>query len=107
MFARVMKVQIQKNKLDQAVFTYRESVLPEARRQPGFQGATLLTDRATGAGLSITLWESEADMLAGERTGYLQEQLAKFAPLFASAPEKHAFEVAVATLPVDTPLPVA
>lgn len=106
MFARVMRIQIQKNKLGQAVVTFRDSVLPVARRQPGFRGATLLTDRATGGAISITLWETEEQLLEGERTGYLQDQLAKFAPIFAAAPERHVFEVAAVT-PLEAPMPLA
>ena len=107
MFARVMRIRIQKNKLDQAVATYRDSVLPVARRQRGFRGATLLTDRATGTAVSITLWETEAALEEGERTGYVQEQLAKFAPLFSAAPERSVFEVAAGTPVLEVPTAVA
>lgn len=106
MFARVIRIQIQKNKLDQAVSTYRESVLPVAHRQPGFRGATLLVDRATGTAASITYWETEAALQAGENTGYVQEQLAKFAPLFAAPPQRFVFEVAANTVPLEMPLPL-
>lgn len=107
MFARVIRIQIQKNKLDQAVSTFRDSVLPVARRQPGFRGATLLTDRATGGAISVTLWETEAALEEGERTGYVQEQLAKFAPIFSAPPEKHVFAVAVNASPLEVASPLA
>ncbi len=68
-------------------------MVPAAEKQKGFRGGYLLTDRATGKGISISLWETEADMKASETSGYLQEQIAKFGGLFAGPPIREAFEV--------------
>ena len=53
----------------------------------------MLTDHSTGKGLSITLWETEADMNAGEASGYFQAQLAKFANFFSQQPVREHYEV--------------
>ena len=53
-----------------------------------------LTDPETGKGVSLTLWDSLEDMKAGESSGYLQEQIAKFAPLMAGPPTREVFVVA-------------
>ena len=45
-----------------------------------------MTDASSGKALSITVWESEADMVAGESSGYYQEQIGKFSGLFAGTP---------------------
>ena len=43
---------------------------------------------------AITLWETEAEVAAGEVSGgYYGEQLAKMALLFASAPIREAYKV--------------
>ncbi len=95
MHARVVTTQIQPGKIDEAIRIYRDSVVPAAKKQHGFKGRLLLTDHATGRGVSIALWETEADMRATETGGYLQEQIAKFGALFAAPPVRDTFEVSV------------
>jgi heme-degrading monooxygenase HmoA len=96
MYARVITAQNQPGKVDEAVQMYRESMLPEARQQPGFKGALMLVDRSTGKGISITLWQTEADAQAsGAGSAYLQTQIAKAASLLAAAPIIETYEVAV------------
>ncbi len=95
MYARVTTVQIQPGKMEEAIRIYRDSVVPAAKQQHGFNGVFLLTDPNTGKGLSITWWETEADMKAGETSGYYQQQLAKFAPHFAAPPTRESYEVSV------------
>jgi heme-degrading monooxygenase HmoA len=94
--ARVVSVQIQPDKLDEAIALYRDSVIAAAREQKGFLGSVLLTDRGSGKGLSVTAWASEADLKASEGGGYLQAQLRKFGEMFSAPPEVEVFEVAAA-----------
>jgi heme-degrading monooxygenase HmoA len=95
MFARVVTVQIKSGKTDEAVRIYQDSVVPAGTQQKGHSGFLLLTNRDTGKGISVALWETEADMKAGEASGYLQQQLAKFASVFAAPPTTEHFEVSV------------
>ena len=95
MHARVVNVQVQPGKRDEAIGLYRDSVAPAAKQQRGFKSSLLLTDPSTGKGVSITLWETEADMTAGEGSGYFQEQLAKFGAIFAAPPVMEHYEVSV------------
>ena len=94
MHARVIIAQYHPGKADEGMQMYHESVLPVARQQRGFKGAMALLDRSTGKGLSITLWETEADAQAsGASSPYLQEQLAKVVSLFVAAPVVETYEV--------------
>ena len=95
MQARLVTVQVQPGKIDEAISIYRDSVMPAAKQQKGFKGATLLTDRNTGKGVSVTLWETEADMKTTEASGWWQEQIAKFAAVLAMPPVREQFEVSV------------
>ncbi|MFQ6050638.1 MAG: antibiotic biosynthesis monooxygenase family protein [Candidatus Hydrothermarchaeota archaeon] len=95
MHARVVTVQIQPGKMEETISLYRDSVVPAAKQQQGFKGALLLTDSNTGKALSIVLWETEADMKVTEASGYFQEQIAKFAALFAAPPVTEHYEVRV------------
>ncbi len=95
MYARIVIVQFQPDKLDQAISIFRDSVIPAAKQQKGFISLTLLTDHSTGKGLSVGLWETEADLKANEANGYFKEQLAKVGSLFAAPPVREAYEVSV------------
>lgn len=80
MHARVIHISVPPNKVDEAIRLFRDSVIPAAKRQQGFQRATLLVERLTGNLQAISLWETEADARAtDEGSAYLQEQFAKFA----------------------------
>jgi heme-degrading monooxygenase HmoA len=95
MYARVVTVQSQPGKTEETTRIYRDSVMPVSKQRQGFKGAFLLTDPNTGKGVSITFWETEADMRAGEASGYYQEQIAKFAQVFAGPPTREGYEVSV------------
>ena len=95
MQARVTLTQILPDKMDQATAIYRDSVVPAGQQQKGFKGALLLANHGTGRGISITMWESEADMIAGESSGYYQQQLAKFKDVFGAPPVREQYEVTV------------
>jgi len=97
MYARVTITQLQPGKTEEAVSIFRDSIVPAAKQQQGFKGALLLTDPNPNAvkGITITLWETEADMSTGETSGYYQEQLAKVASLVAAPPVREAYEVSV------------
>jgi heme-degrading monooxygenase HmoA len=95
MHARMVDLRVRPVDTEEMVRIYRNSVMPVARRQRGFGGAVLLTDPETGIGVSITMWETEADREAGEASGYYQEQLDKFAHLLVDTPVRKHYEVNV------------
>jgi heme-degrading monooxygenase HmoA len=95
MHARVTIVTVQPGKLDEAIKVSRDSIMPAAKKQKGFKEYLLLTDRNTGKGMTITLWNTEADMTAGESSGFYREQVAKAAPFFAGPPTLEHYEVSV------------
>jgi len=95
MFARLTTVQVRIDKIDETIKVFEEGIVPAAKSQKGFCGAYLLTDRKTGKGIAISLWDSEADALANEQGGYYQEQVSKVAPFFTTAPVREGYEVSV------------
>ena len=86
MHARVILGRVKLDKQDEAIRIYRESVEPAAKEQKGFKSMNLLTDPDTNKFISITIWETKNDMIAGESSGYLQKQLEKIAALFVGPP---------------------
>ncbi len=95
MHARLVTFRVEPSRTEETIAVYRDSVVPEAKRQKGFAGAILLTDRAAGRGASIVFWNTEADMARSRASGYLNEQIAKFASLFVEPPFVGHYDVSV------------
>jgi len=95
MFARLTTVQMKRDKIDEGVKIFEQSVIPTAKAQKGYRGAYLLTDRKTGKGVSIALWDSEQDIVASEESGYYQEQLSKFKDTMVAPSVREVYEVSV------------
>jgi heme-degrading monooxygenase HmoA len=93
MFARTLRIQIAPDQIDAAAMLFEESVVPLCKSQKGFVGAEMLADRNTGSGVLITIWKSEQDLLANERSRFFQEQVAKFIGYFTAPPIRESFEV--------------
>jgi heme-degrading monooxygenase HmoA len=93
--ARATNVSVQPQMVEETIRIYEESIKPALMSQKGIHQVSLLMNRATGKGISITVWESEADGVAYEASGAYREQVAKVAPFFAAPPSLETFEVAV------------
>jgi quinol monooxygenase YgiN len=94
MKARVVTVQIKPDKLDEAVSIFRDSVVPAASKYTGCHRIILATDRASGKGVSISVWD-EQELLSSEASGYLQEQIAKFAGVLAAPPVRELYDLRI------------
>ena len=92
MYARVVSGSIPPDKIDEAVHLWQESVAPTAKQQHGFKKARLFVERKIGKVTSMGLWETEADVLASAQ--WNQDQVAKFARLFAAPPNIELYELA-------------
>ena len=95
MFARFTIVQMKMDKMDEAIKLYEESVVAGGKQQKGFRGIYLFTDRKTGKGYSVSLWDSEEDAVANEQSGYYKEQVGKFAEHFSAPPVQEGYDVSV------------
>jgi heme-degrading monooxygenase HmoA len=95
MYARVTFATAEPAKVDETIKVMRDSILPAAKKQKGFKGLFNLTNRNTGKGIVIVLWNTEADMTAGESSGFYREQVAKEMPLLSGPPTMEHYEVSV------------
>ena len=96
MHCRAVSARVKAGKTQEAVDLYEKSVVPAARLQKGFRDAYLMADAATGRALSISIWDSQSDMVEGERNCYYREQVAKFGTMLAEAPVAEHYELKVA-----------
>ncbi len=101
MYARVVTYQVQPGKWDELRSIVRDSVTPKLQQQPGYRGGLVFTDDRTGKGMLVSLWESEAALVASETGGYFQEQMAKFGGVFIMPPFREVFEVAQGAVMTD------
>ncbi len=95
MYARVLTARAKPGQIDELIRIIHDSVTPELKREVGFKGFLLLDERATGKGISITLWENPVDLKASETNGYLQHQLDKVVPLLSEPPSVGVYEVSI------------
>lgn len=96
MHARVVTAQFQPGKVDEAIQVFLESVLPLTPQQPGSKQVIVLADHETDRCVVISLWESEAALIASETSGYFQGQVEKFGGIFAAPPLRQTYEVIAA-----------
>ena len=95
MFARAAMIQFQHGKIDDASRIVRDSIVPVMKEQKGFKGQLLLTERNTGKGISINLWDAEGDLTAFESSPLYRELLGKLAGALAGPPVGERYEVSV------------
>ncbi len=95
MHARMLKMQVRPERIDEAARLFAEDVIPGCRGQAGYRGAYFLVDRKLGECVPITLWETEADMAATEENRFFQTQLMKFLGLFHHGLLRESYEVEV------------
>ena len=96
MYVRAATVQIRPGKTQEVIDLHNNSLIPAAKAQKGWRGSYLMTDAGSEKILSITIWDSEEEMLASESgSGYLKEQVAKFDSVFAEPPHFDHYELSV------------
>lgn len=95
MYARVVTAPVKPGTISEGISVYENSIVPAMQEQPGFRGTTFLVNETGNTVISISLWQTEADMQASEASGYLQAQLAKVAPFVTAPPTNEHYEVSV------------
>ena len=91
MYARVTNTQVRVDKIDEAVSIWKDKLTPRLEQAKGFKGVYVMGDRATGKGLSITLWETKED---ADATLAMQPQsLALFEGLLSGTPSVDTYEI--------------
>jgi hypothetical protein len=95
MFARHVTVQGSPEKVDEAVQSVRDHVLPVLKDCDGFKGQLLLVDRAKGEAIGISLWDTEANMNASEAKVSSARQQTADQVGANTAPKVHLYELPI------------
>lgn len=97
MHARMMHLTVQPDKMDEALRTIQDSVGPVLRQQQGFKNWLLMSDANQNKIISITVWETMADLTEGEMSEVYQAQAAKVVQLLTDPPVVEDFKVDLQT----------
>jgi heme-degrading monooxygenase HmoA len=95
MYARMTTFHVQPSTIDDVLHIV-QNALPITKQQRGFKSGLALADYSSGKLIAITLWETEADMLANEANGYYQEQVAKIRSFVVDQPVREAYVAGIA-----------
>jgi heme-degrading monooxygenase HmoA len=97
MFARVTLFEIDtlRISLDYALKQFKELIVPEARKQEGYEGMYVMRT-PEGKGLIMSLWTNEEAAAAGVTSGYYSEQVAKLMEVFRAPAGREGYEVVFA-----------
>ena len=93
MYARVTTIHLRVKHMEDAVKVYEDSIIPAAKKQPGFKTAFFLINRNAGKFLSVTIWESTEFALQNQKTGYYKAQIDKLEDFMVDKPEVEGFAV--------------
>ena len=67
MHARVTRVRGNSASMEAGIAHFRDTLLEQLERMPGFRDAVLMIDREHGDGLAITLWDTEEALRQSEQ----------------------------------------
>jgi heme-degrading monooxygenase HmoA len=95
MYARMMNLEVQPGKLDEALAIIRHDIAPVLTRQRGFKDWLLLADANRNKVVSITLWETMADLTEGEMSEMYQAEAAKVVQLLNKPPIVEEYDVSL------------
>ena len=95
MHARLLKIRVKIDQIDEASKIFEKKVIPLCKSQKGFKGAFFMSNPKTGYCIPITLWESEEDMMANEQNRFFQEQVVKLMKYFTAPPLRETYEIVV------------
>ena len=79
--------------IDEAVRIYVEDITPARKVKKGSRGGYFLTDRETGKGIAITLWDTKEDIIDTEESGFFKEQVDKFKDCWITPPAREIYEI--------------
>lgn len=96
MYARIVRMQYNPYRCDEAVDIMQKRVIPAAKQQKGFKGFSMYIDRSSGKSFTISFWEEEKDAsLTGENSQYFRDAISQLVPLLSSEPSVEDYEMVI------------
>ncbi|EPG72586.1 antibiotic biosynthesis monooxygenase [Leptospira fainei serovar Hurstbridge str. BUT 6] len=86
-FVRIGKFKAKPERVVEICRTYEKEAIPMIRKAEGNISAALLQENsAPDSFLAITIWQTEEDAVAYEKSGLAEEMVNKIRPSFAAPP---------------------
>ena len=95
MYAAVTTAQVQPDRIDEALRTYAERVIPRSGEIPGLHSLRVLVDRGTHTLMVVALYDTEASASGVGTSEAWRQSVAVMTPLMVSQPTRQVFEVAL------------
>lgn len=93
MHARVGRMRVKPERLDEMLRPMRQYVTPTIQRQAGFNAILIMSNHQTGQIVVETLWENEEALQASGRPEVIQDQLSKVITFLLGPPVFEDYEV--------------
>jgi hypothetical protein len=88
----MLEIDTTRVSVEEARQTYIDTVLPDVRSQPGYEGIYMLST-PEGKGLVLTLWSTEDAAEASAPIGFYADVLEQFVTFFKSPPGRERYRV--------------
>ena len=95
MYSNIISLRIRSGKMDQALSIFRRSILPATKNQRGNASVLVFSCREKNELVNCTLWQTYEDMTELERSGFLEQQIAKLSTVLAEPVEGDEYELEI------------
>jgi heme-degrading monooxygenase HmoA len=101
MYVRMTFFRLKPGKMQELRDLYNKDVLPAHKGHKGIRFVHLLESLDEGdEGISVTAWDTKADVEAYERSGDYEKLVAKFKKMYAEEPRLKSYEVTASSEPL-------
>jgi heme-degrading monooxygenase HmoA len=100
MYAHLTTLQLRPDKMDEVLHIYEHGIIPLVQQQAGCRFITLLTDHNNQQVIAIGWWETEADLIAGQKESLYQQQWAQIHPILLTSPVCTSYFVSIQVAPI-------
>jgi quinol monooxygenase YgiN len=95
MHVAVVTFQTYPDQVQEVIKRYHEFGVPWMKSQKGMANFRVMTDKKTGKGRHVAVWETEADARAFVESGAFIELFSRFGDVFTGPPSREVYELDV------------
>ena len=95
MYSHTISLRIRPGKMDQALHIFRSSILPALKNQRGNASVLVFSCREKNELMGCTLWETYEGTMETERSGFLDQQIAKLSTVLAESARGDEYELEI------------
>ena len=101
MYVRMVFLTLKEGKMDDFRNIYTKEVIPTVRAHKGNRFVHLLECRENeNEGISLTAWDTKADLESYERSGEYEKLVGRFKDMYAGEPVLKSYEVTASSEPI-------